>query len=454
MGEHEITVALTGDSIITRGVPVDADDRTKALAATIRGADVAFTNLEVLPNDYRGYPAVENGGTHLAAPEWVLDELAAWGFDLYGCANNHALDYSIEGLLATIDALEGRDLAYAGIGRTLAEARMPAYVDHANGSVAMVSCTSTYARSQAAGDRTADMQGRPGLNPLRYDVVYEVTQTQLAALGAISDELGLERQRRELIDLGFAFPPDDPSVLPFRESNLRSVGTLDASFRAGPRPAVRTMPRAKDADAIARWVREARARADVVLVSLHSHEHGGHNEEPAEFAKAFARRMIDEGADAVVGHGPHLLRGMEMYEGRPIFYSLGNFMGQNELVQRLPADSYEQFRVDPTETPSGVFHSRTDGGRRSFPADPRYWETIVPVCRFADGALAGMDLVPVSLGHGRSPHRRGRPYLASPEHAERILSRFAELSERLGTTLPETGRQWPAHDRRAGNGAS
>lgn len=444
--EHELTVALTGDSIITRRVPVDRDDRTRELIESIRRADVAFTNLEVLPNAFRGYPALENGGTHLAAPEWVLDELVAMGFDLFGCANNHALDYSIEGLLATIEVLERHRLPFAGVGRTLAEARMPTYADHHGGSVAMVACTSTFAKSQSAGEQTAEMQGRPGVSPLRFDTVYEVTETQLAQLRAIAEELGLERQRQELIDLGFAFPPDDPDVFPFKESNLRSAGLLDASFRAGERPAVTTAPKTKDVDAIARWVREARARADVVVVSLHSHEHGGDIEVPADFAREFAHRMVDEGADVVVGHGPHLLRGMELYRDRPIFYSLGNFVGQNELVQRLPADSYDQFRVDAAETPSGVFRSRTQNDERSFPADPRYWQTIVPLCRFAGGAFTGLELLPVSLGHGQPPHRRGRPYLAPPDEAAEILARFTRLSRDLGTDPSRLASPQPAEE--------
>src|SRR5690348_17027675 len=96
-----LRLALTGDSIITRRTAVHEDAPTRALYDVIRGADVAFTNLEVIPNDFRGYPAVESGGSHLAAHAWVVDELVAMGFDLFACAHNHALDYSIEGLLAT-----------------------------------------------------------------------------------------------------------------------------------------------------------------------------------------------------------------------------------------------------------------------------------------------------------------------------------------------------------------
>ena len=45
----------------------------------------------------------------------------------------------------------------------------------------------------------------------------------------------------------------------------------------------------------------------------------------------FARKMIDAGADVAVGHGPHVLRGIEIYKEKPIFYSLANFMFQMKL---------------------------------------------------------------------------------------------------------------------------
>jgi poly-gamma-glutamate synthesis protein (capsule biosynthesis protein) len=145
--------------------------------------------------------------------------------------------------------------------------------------------------------------------------------------------------------------------------------------------------------------------------------------------------MIDEGADIVVGHGPHLLRGMELYRGKPIFYSLGNLIGQNELVWKLPADSYERFRVDQMKTPSEVYRLRYDNDRKGFPADARFWQTVVPTCRFVGGALKAIEIVPVALGHGLPPHRRGRPWLAEGAAGEEILNRFAQLSASYGTRI-------------------
>ncbi|HLI52191.1 MAG TPA: CapA family protein, partial [Thermomicrobiaceae bacterium] len=174
-----------------------------------------------------------------------------------------------------------------------------------------------------------------------------------------------------------------------------------------------------------------------VLLSLHAHEQADDREVPAEFIVEFAHRMLDEGASLVVMHGPHLLRGMEIYQGKPIFYSLGNFIAQNDLVYKLPSDAFERFRTDPAKTPSEVFRNRSQDGTRGFPADARYWQSVMPLCALAaeTGAVERIELVPLSLGHGQPVHRRGRPRLAQGEEADAILRRFAQLSEPFGTRM-------------------
>jgi poly-gamma-glutamate synthesis protein (capsule biosynthesis protein) len=421
-----LTLALTGDSIVQRRIQTRTDPVLRPLFDLIRGADIGFTNMEVLANDYRGHPALESGGSHFGAPAWVIDELAEAGFGLLATATNHCLDYGVAGLLHTIEALEARGASFAGIGRNLEDARRPAYHTHPNGTVAMLSCCATFAKGQEASAQRPDMPGRPGLAPLRYDTINEVTEPQLATIREIAGQLGLEKKRQEMIRMGGAFPPEDPAIFPLG----------DMQFRAAATPAIRTKPRARDMDAIAHWIREARAMADLVLVSVHAHEQQATDkEQPADFLPVFARRMIDAGADLVAGHGPHLLRGMEIYKGRPIFYSLGNFFGQNELVPRIPSDGYDRFRADPTLKPGEVYRIRTDNDRRGFPSDSRYWESLVPICTWEDGKLAAIDLHPVSLGLGEPSHRRGRPRLAQGDHAGAILTRFAELCRPFGTGI-------------------
>lgn len=128
-----------------------------------------------------------------------------------------------------------------------------------------------------------------------------------------------------------------------------------------------------------------------VVVSVHAHEQEQTKKDPADVLRTFAHRVIAEGAAVVVGHGRHLWRGVELYRGRPIFYSLGNVVGQNELTHRLPSDSYETFRIDPTQHPGELFRKRSQADRHGFPSDRRYWhywQTVVEACRWNGGALS------------------------------------------------------------------
>ncbi|WP_375472751.1 CapA family protein [uncultured Nostoc sp.] len=87
---------------------------------------------------------------------------------------------------------------------------------------------------------------------------------------------------------------------------------------------------------------EAKNKANIVVVSMHAGAEGTgalHVKNQTEFfygenrgnAIAFARNMIDAGADLVLGHGPHVPRAMEIYKGKIIAYSLGNFLGYRTL---------------------------------------------------------------------------------------------------------------------------
>lgn len=430
-----ISIALTGDSIIARKISVHKDDRTTALYDKIKEADVAFTNLEVLPNDFVGSPAARSDGAHFAAHSHVLDDLQVLGFNLFSCANNHALDYGVEGLLATIDELNAREISYAGVGRNLTEARMPVYQEVDGGTVAMIACTSTFFVEAVAGESRPEVQGRPGVNPLRYDVEYQITEDQMVALKEIDEALGLGAHRRDFIQLGFGSNPEDPEVFHFEDSNLRAAGTLSANFKTSDKAKVQTTPNNNDLSEVLKWVKEAKSRADTVIVSLHAHEQGETREHPAEFVRQFAHKVIDGGADILVMHGPHLLRGIEMYNGKPIFYSLGNFIGHNELVYKLPEDSYKRFNVDPSLTPSEVFHQRSKGGKKGFPSSDLYWQSMMPICYFEDGKLNGIEILPLSLTKGDQPHKRGRPYLPDEDKGKEIIDKVKKLSSEFGTAI-------------------
>ncbi|HLS06802.1 MAG TPA: CapA family protein [Bacillota bacterium] len=432
---HSMNIALTGDSIIARKISVHKDLATRQLYDLIKKADVSFTNLEVLPNDFQGYPAARSDGAHFAAHSNVLDDLQKIGFNLFSCANNHSLDYGIEGLLATMEQLEKRDISYAGIGKNLTEARMPVYYETSGGTVAMLAATSTFFIEDQAGEARPEMRGRPGSNPLAFDVEYQLTAEQIENLREIDRALGFAKHRQEFIHLGFRTAVEDETIFPFEDTNLRVANTLAANFHLADEAKVHTKPNERDLQEIIKWIKEARSRSDVVMMSLHAHEQSISREHPAEYIETFARAVIDAGADIVVIHGPHLLRGMEIYEGKLIFYSLGNFIGHNELVYKLPEDSYKRFGVASSETPGVIFDKRSDGGKKGFPSNHLYWQSVVPVCQFDAGQLQSVKLYPIVLTNGKQPHYRGRPFLASGETGRKIMDKFSELSREYGTKI-------------------
>ena len=105
---------------------------------------------------------------------------------------------------------------------------------------------------------------------------------------------------------------------------------------------------------------EAEFQSDFIVVSIHSHELSGmQKENPDTVLVEFAHRCIDAGADAVVGTGPHILRPIEIYRGCPIFYSLGDFVLQNENIPYGPEEFYEDYGLNSDSTMRELFQKRS-----------------------------------------------------------------------------------------------
>src|SRR5262249_25110533 len=159
-----------------------------------------------------------------------------------------------EGLLTAMAALRARAMPYAGVGRNLAEARMPVYLDTPMGSLAVISCTASFAPASAAAPASALMQGRPGVSPLRHHTILHVTDAPLPGLRDIEGATGLRARRRAREELlGRA---DKPGEFRF----------LGASFRRAARPGITTVCDLNDVLDISAWVADARRQADAVLV--------------------------------------------------------------------------------------------------------------------------------------------------------------------------------------------
>ncbi len=411
--QDEFTLALTGDSIITRRLSVFDEPHYRRLVELIRGADASFTNLEMLFHDYEPFPMNESGGTYMRAEPALLKELVWAGFDLVSRANNHAGDYGVDGLRLTSRHVAAAGLVEAGVGENLDEAREARYLETARGRVALISVASTFPDHSRASRARGAVRGRPGLNPLRFTTTHVVTRERFDTLKLTMKELGLR--------------------VPESGTSLQLFGRR---FEVGASPAVRTEPNKEDLAEISSVVRGATRLADHTLVTFHGHEgRGADRFAPADFLVTFAHAVIDAGADLVVGHGPHVLRGIEIYKGKPILYSLGDFIFQNETVLRLPTENYEPYGLGPEAQVADFNARRYDNDTRGFPAEREIWEAVVAVTRWRGGALAGIDLHPISLGFGRPAAERGRPTLADGDVGRKILGDLERLSRAFGTTI-------------------
>jgi poly-gamma-glutamate synthesis protein (capsule biosynthesis protein) len=146
--------------------------------------------------------------------------------------------------------------------------------------------------------------------------------------------------------------------------------------------------------------------------------------------RPLAHRLIDAGADGIVAHGPHVLRGVELYQGRPICYSLGNFIFNLEAISAFPAELYEQQGLPLASTSADLYDVVT--GYRD---QPMFWESAVARYMFEDGTVVGTELHPITLGRDEPRSRRGCPRLAAPEDGRRILARIDKLSRPFGTAV-------------------
>jgi hypothetical protein len=143
-------------------------------------------------------------------------------------------------------------------------------------------------------------------------------------------EAGMASTRRALKVAGIAY-----TGLPGQITVVERKGVRVAFIGVAP---YRWSQSLADITGTAALVRRAHKKADVVIVLMHAGAEGSgktHTPQGAESAygefrgspRAFAHAMIDAGASAVLGSGPHVVRGVERYKGRLVAYSLGNFAG-------------------------------------------------------------------------------------------------------------------------------
>jgi poly-gamma-glutamate synthesis protein (capsule biosynthesis protein) len=407
-----LTIAAAGDSLTIRQWPdASRDPGFAAVVRTLSDASLALTNLEenLLEGSAPGDRSAE-------APRWphgsrpMADALRGIGFTVISCANNHAIDYGAGGMTETLAILNGAGLRAVGCGPDLPRARAAVVIGQRPRAVALMAVTTSAAAESRATAARGDINARPGVSALRYTA--DIT----------ADPATFARLKEALTGM--------PGLGTIGATEL-TVG--DATIKQGPRTVVNLVADSGDERDILDEVKRARSIADVVVVSLHSHEPSNQDEAPAEFVQTFARKAIDSGADLVIGHGPHQIRGIERYGRGVIYYSLGNFMFDDTQIDPQAMDVYESGMDLYSVALGGIL----SGDARPIPVrdEPIWWEGIIPVATFERGTLTLLQVHPVDLGGDMPGETRGVPRPPAPGRATGILNRLARLSAAFGTGL-------------------
>ena len=420
----KMSFAAAGDMLIQRLIPTDYEGFDK-VSQHISRADASFFNLETTIHRGGYYGNQFNGGSNLRADPKVLDIAKEFGFNMLSFANNHTFDFGYGGLEATLNAVNESGFAHAGVGMNLDEAAAPGYLDTTKGRVAIIGMVSSIVNEAAmAGRQSRRVVGRPGINGLRIEERIEVTPEQYEVLRTIADESGVNAAITISRAEGYTAAKTD---------DLIEFGRQKLKFFAGDKLQYHTYCGKADMARLERAIFEAKAQADYILVSIHAHELAGRSKEtPGEFLVEFAHRAIDLGAHAVIGHGPHLLRPLEIYNGRPIFYSLGDFVLHNESMTSAPEEMYEKQGLTSDDPLCEIFRKRSANYTRGLLADRKMMESVVPYFEMEDGVLTHLELMPVALGIEEPRYRNGNPKFAPDRN---IIERLRDMSASYGTKI-------------------
>ncbi len=419
-------LASVGDVIIVRPASRLNDPGLQSALKVIHDSDVGFGNFESLIRDERTFSG-PLGGSMVGTRE-VAADLRAMGFTLMNRAGNHLMDSGQEGIAETTRLMDEVGLVYAGYGRNLDEARAPRFAETPKGRIGLVGMYSEIAGGQsrlAATARVGITGGRAGLNAVNLTRAISVTPEHLALLKRVKD--GVFAHRAE-----YANPVRPPSG--DTDTSVELFGTL---YKAGTKPGELTYAmNPRDLQENLRSIKNGKEYADFMIATIHAHQGDSilqsflFEDRPPDFLVELAHASIDNGADAFVGHGPHVLRGIEIYKGKPIFYDLGEFFREWDWS----CDCNFSPNGDVTQAENVVRGLEARGV-----VEPINYESAIAVSRFDKGRLQEVRIYPIWARHEGPLSRRGLPMTAPPEIAQRILQRLQKLSQPFGTAIAIEG---------------
>ena len=354
---ESLTLMAVGDVLPERDDPATIFARVRQ---QIHESDIAFCQLEANISD-RGTRLPQARHT-TRIQRSAATALADTGFNVVSFAGNHCMDWGREAFFDTIAALQEEDIAVAGVGANISEARTPTVVEKNGIKVAFIAYSSILPQCYWAED------DRPGCAPMRAFTHYEQVEH------------------------------DQPGT-PCR---------------------VHTFAHRADLQALIEDVRQAKSQADVVVMSIH----WGIHFVPkviADYQREVAYAAIDAGVDLILGHHAHILKGVEVYRGKAIFYSLCNFATDLTMTpEHAESKGFKEIQgLHPEWIPD--FNSRYN-----FPADSR--RTVVVKAQINKAGVSDVTLLPAYVDTR-----------AVPEILQRDDPRFDEVVDYLADISADQG---------------
>jgi poly-gamma-glutamate synthesis protein (capsule biosynthesis protein) len=335
----------------------------------LRSADLVVGQVEV-PHTARGVPSSVDIPAPPADPD-NLGAVARGGIGVATLAGNHIFDSGPNGVEDTITALHELGIATAGAGMTIDEARRPAIVERVGLRIGVLSYNCVGPRESRATSRKA---GAAALDVLTH---YE----------------------------------------------------LDYAGPGGP-PRAYTFVAPESLDALRSDLLAVRDAVDVVAVAFHK----GIGHIPVEvhaYERELGRVAIDCGADVVVGHHAHILRGIEIYRGKPVFHGLGNFVTVTHAL--TPADASAAELAAWAQRRRELFGFEPDPAMPFYPFHPESRNTLAADCRISEDGAVDAGFIPCWIDD------RGRP--VPGEHGDIVAAYVERITSEAGfnTTFRRDG---------------
>jgi poly-gamma-glutamate capsule biosynthesis protein CapA/YwtB (metallophosphatase superfamily) len=326
--DKEIVLYAVGDVGPNRE---DPQSMFRHVSGLLKQGDIRFCQLETNLST-QGTPLPQARLPMRAHPNSAR-ALRDSGFDVISFASNHCMDFGQEAFFDTIQAIKANGMEPIGVGRNIAEARRPAILESKGTRIAFLAYNSILPFGYWA-EIDSD---RPGCAPMRAWTIYEQVE------------------------------PDQP----------------------GSRCRTHTFPHKDDLEAMAADIEKAKSKADIVILSIH----WGIHFVPAQLAdyqRETARKAIDCGADLILGHHPHILKGIEFFKGKAIIYSLGNFA--IEQPSAFMKDLYKTTRHREIEELNPKWDEK-----REYPLPPETRKSLIIKCVISEKCIKRISFLPVYL---------------------------------------------------------